>query len=335
MERFSSVSHDDSEGESHEMGDIGHRHKSELDSPLLQTQGLGEPSSKTPITWIDAAPVLLTLAAFAVAVVVIWNPYAAVQLRQTNQLVVVGLALSVMNLGVQRQVQLAAIFAEFQYGQFKLTNFDALLRKSILSQRLDKTPRLILLVLIVVPLSLSAAYKKFSGGHSTRSVSLGKSSNWGFTSRPGWPWSGNGLSGAVDAYVPFWNDVGIDRTYGYNMLVASNTTAALLDTPEWDLIYAEQSGLRPGEYVTLNTTVNATVTEFAEIRPSDRVNPAYWGDLWTKRGFINTTIDMSFNFMSQLSVSMGQTCDMSAHIVLGAPYIEFYRNISVHMGQYQ
>ena len=313
-------SRDGSEGENHEMVNMGDRRNPEIDlnrshscSPLLQMQGLGEPSSKTPITWIDAASVLLTLAAFAIAVVVIWNQYAAVQLGQINQLVVVGFALSVMNLGVQRQVQLAAIFAELQYGRSKLTNFDGLLRKSILSQRLDTTPRLILLVLIVVPLSLSAAYKQFSGGHSTRTASFGRPSNWGFISRPGWPWTGNGLSGAVDAYVPFWNDVGIERTYGYNMLVASNTTAALLDTPEQDLIYAEQSGLRRGEYVTLNTTVNATVAQFTEIRPSDRVNPAYWESLWTKRGFINTTTDMSFDFLSQLSVRIGPTYDMSAY----------------------
>lgn len=247
------------------------------------------------------------------------SQYVAVQLGQSNQLVVLGFALSVMNLGVQRQVQVVAIFAELQYGDSKLTNFDALLRKSILSPRLDITPRLVLLVLVVLPVSLSAAYKKFSGGLSTRTASFGKPSGWGFVSRPGWPGSGNGLSGAVDAYVPFWNDVGMERTYGYNMLVASSTTAALLETPEWEIIYAEQSGLRPGEYVTLSTTVNATVTHLTEIQPSDRVNPAYWEDLRTTRGFIDNTIDMNFNLKSQLLVSIAQTCDMPTHVLLGAP----------------
>ncbi|KAL9603868.1 MAG: hypothetical protein Q9179_002055 [Wetmoreana sp. 5 TL-2023] len=241
------------------------------------------------------------MAAFTVAVAVIWNQAAATSLGETNQLVVVGLALSIMNLSTQRQVLLAAIAVEAWYGHSKLTHFDAVLRKALLTRCLSLLPRLFLLVLVILPLGLGAAYKKFSGGQSMTSVGC-RDSHWGIISRPGWPWSGNGLSGAVDAYVPFWNNVGISRTYGYNMFVASNTTAALLDTPDWDTIRSEQDGLRLGQYVILNTTVNATVAEHKEIEPEDRIDARFWKDL-EGRGFTNNTIDMSFALFSGLYVS--------------------------------
>ena len=322
------VNRDGSVDEENEMADFGQDHNAmeSLDRgrsprPLLPMQSLGEPSSKPPVTLLDVATIALALVAFAIAVAVIWIQEAAVFLGQTNQLVVVGFALSVMNLAAQRQIQLAAIVAEVQYGYSKLANLDALLRQSLLSRRLSLVPRLALLVLIALPLSLSAAYKKFSGGFSTSHATF-NSSQWGFVSRPGWPWSGNGLSGAIDAYVPFWNEVDIGRTYGYNLFVASNTTAALLDTPEWGTIYGERSRLRPRGYVILNTTVNATVAEHTEIQPSDREDPGYWESL-RGRGFRNTTIDMSFQFYSGIFVSLPQRSAMSAHILSGTSFVKF------------
>ncbi|KAL8735907.1 MAG: hypothetical protein Q9181_002614 [Wetmoreana brouardii] len=271
--------------EAHEMADLNPDHI------LGPPEGLGVPSSKAPISWLDVAAIALALAAFTVAIAVVWYQAAATSLGQTNQLVVVGFALSIMNLSAQRQVLLAAIHVEAWYGHSKLTHFDALLRKGLLTKRLSLLPRLVLL-------GLSAAYKKFSGGQSMISVGC-RDSHWGIISRPGWPWSGNGLSGAVDAYVPFWNHVGISRTYGYNMFVESNTTAALLDTPDLDTIQSEQNSLDLGQYILLHTTVNATVAEHKEMEPEDRIDAQFWKDL-EGRGFINRTIDMIFGFFSGL-----------------------------------
>ena len=56
--------------ENHEMADLRYDHDSEIDlnrsqspMPLLPMQRLGEPSSKTLLTSIDAATILCTLAA--------------------------------------------------------------------------------------------------------------------------------------------------------------------------------------------------------------------------------------------------------------------------------
>ena len=74
--------------QNHEIADLEFDHDSEIDldrshspMPLLPMQSLGEPSSKTPLTSIDAATILCTRAAFAISVVVILNHYVAVQLR--------------------------------------------------------------------------------------------------------------------------------------------------------------------------------------------------------------------------------------------------------------
>ena len=288
--------------EDHEMTKMPQDDTPDPDSYHLLPSSIGDPSAKVLISWLDCDSILVAVLALTVAIAVVWNHSAANHLGQTNQLVVVGFALTVMSLCAQRQILLAAVSVEAWRGSSTLANYDALLKKSVFSQELSVVPRFVLLILIVLPLALSVVYKKFSGGSSTVSESFGNS-KWGYISRPGWPWSGNGISGAVDAYVPFWNDVGMNRTYGYNLYVASNTTAAILDTPQSDDTQSIRASLRLGEFVIINTATNATVAEYNEIPTSERGDSLFWGALGEK-GFINHTIPMDFGLFSQITVSL-------------------------------
>ena len=130
-------------------------------------------------------------------------------------------------------------------------------------------------------------------------------SSWGFVASPGWPSSGNGLSLATNAYVPFWQDPGVNRTYGYNMYVVSNTTAVILDTPFPDLIVPLQAQLRLGEYVFLSATVNATVSENINLSPSQQDDANFWESI---HDWPFTSIDMNFDLYSGLKVRISCDC---------------------------
>ena len=287
--------------ENHELTETSRGH---TPSPYPDTSpplSLGNPSAKVLISWLDYSAILVALSALAVAIAVIWDHFAATHLGQTNQLVIVGFALTVMGLCAQRQILLAAVYIEAWRGPSSPVNYDALLKKSVLSRGLSIIPRLVLSILVVLPLALSVVYKKFSGCSSTISDNFG-TSDWGYIGRPGWPWSGNGISGAVDAYVPFWDDIAVNKTYGYNLYVASNTTAAMLDTPRSDDTQFIRDNLRLGEFVIINTTVNATVAEHNEIPTSQREDDSFWKALKT-RNFTDRKIDMSYGLFSQITVS--------------------------------
>ena len=70
---------------------------------------------------------------------------------------------------------------------------------------------------------------------------------FGMFSAPSWTITGVGISDAVNAYTPFWINPALNKTYGYNLLAASNTTAALLDTPDPVVIQQFQNSLRLGD----------------------------------------------------------------------------------------
>ncbi|KAL9003952.1 MAG: hypothetical protein Q9188_003201 [Gyalolechia gomerana] len=241
------------------------------------TQAVGEPSSKTVESWPDFGAIVIVTLALIVAIVVVWNQATAITLGQTNQLIIVGAAPTVMSLCAQRQILLAAIAIEVRFGQSKLTSFDALLRNSLLSPRIGMFARHVLLVLIILPLSLSVAYKRLSGGFSTKFAYLGDS-----------------IGGLLVAQA--------SHRVATDYKVASNTTAALPDTPEWETIWNLSHTLRLGQSVTFNTTVDATVAEYKEIQASERDDPRFWADL-EARGFVNKTIDMGYNLCSQITAT--------------------------------
>lgn len=221
---------------------------------------LGIPKKKSIISWRDIGVLVLCLACFTAAVVSVFLRSVTVSLGQVNQLIVLGFLLSLMSLCSERQVLFAALLYEARAGQSTLQNFDALLRKDLFASQVNVIIRIILL-LIAVPLALSVGYKNFVGGISFIDVQ-GLGGKFGVDPPPDYQDFSIGYTILANFYYPFWRDPQFLRTYGFNLLVESNTTSAALDGPTPQYISAVRSTLTSGQSVQVTTRVNATVPEY-------------------------------------------------------------------------
>ena len=95
---------------------------------LLAHGAVGVPSRIQRLSWMDVAAVAAVLIACILAVVAVLGKATAMSLGQTNQLVILGLVLSIMGFSTQRQVQKLTLLYEVRLGASTLQNFDAILR---------------------------------------------------------------------------------------------------------------------------------------------------------------------------------------------------------------
>ncbi|KAL8660582.1 MAG: hypothetical protein Q9202_006391 [Teloschistes flavicans] len=207
--------------------------------------------------------------------VVVWEKATAIFLGQTNQLVLLGLTLSIMALCTQRQVGKLNLLYEAYCGASTLQNFDAILRNDYFAADMSWRPRFILWILLLLPLVFGAAYKKFSGG-STDLVIHGPDVAFGTTAAPGYQLIGNGLSLLPTVYLPFWMKPATNRTYGFNLYIPNDSTAAILDAPLPTNLTSLQTSLLNDQSMTITAKVDATVTENVDPSGSERNNVNYW-----------------------------------------------------------
>ncbi|KAI4198790.1 MAG: hypothetical protein LQ350_005031 [Teloschistes chrysophthalmus] len=242
---------------------------------LLPREAVGIPCRTQRLSWVDIAAVVIVFYAATVAIAVVWEKAIAMLLGQTNQLVLLGLTMSIMALCTQRQVQKLTLLYEARFGASTLQNFDAILRTNYFATDMSWRPRFILWILLLLPLALGAAYKKFSGG-STDLVIHGPDAAFGITAAPGNQLIGNGLSLLSAVYLPFWMNPAINRTYGFNLYIPNNSTAAILDAPLPADLTSLQTSLQNDQSMTITTNVNATVTENINPSTSERNDVNYW-----------------------------------------------------------
>ncbi|KAL8773554.1 MAG: hypothetical protein Q9209_001659 [Squamulea sp. 1 TL-2023] len=145
-------------------------------------------------------------------------------------------------------------------GASTLQNLDAILQRNLFASMMSWQPRLVIWFVFLLPLGLGASYKKFSGGSTDRIIQASEM-KYGVTAAPGYQLIGNGLSLLVTVYFPFWLDPAVGRTYGFNLFVADNNTAAIFDAPLPSDLTDIQSLLDVGQSVLITAPVNVTVTE--------------------------------------------------------------------------
>ncbi|KAI4265950.1 MAG: hypothetical protein L6R38_009062 [Xanthoria sp. 2 TBL-2021] len=263
-------------------------------------------------------------------IVAVRHKATAVLLGQTNQLVVVGLVLSIMAFITQQQVQKVILLYEARYGASTLQNFDGILQRKYFDLNMTWQPRLVLWFLFILPLGLGASYKQFSGG-STKLILQASDMHFGATAAPGYQLIGNGLSLLVTAYLPFWLNPAVRRTYGFNLLIADNATAAILDAPFPSFLTDIQESLKVGQSVLMSAQVNATVTQNLNPSTSERDSPEYWQEtqdsystpnsskqilpghvgmgMWTGQ---NSRYNWSLTYLSRWDQTEGQTFESQA-----------------------
>ena len=296
------------------------------------SEGLGVPDHIHRFSWIDLGATAVVLLAFMIASITVLHKTTAVSLGQTNQLIVLGLALSIMGYCTQRQVQRLSLYYIARIGhKSTIQNFEAILCTDYFSQAASLQPRLVLLFLFALPLGLSASYKKFIGGSTSIGIPS-TNATFGSTAAPGYQLIGNGLSLLVSVYLPFWIKPSLDRTYGFNLYIADNRTAAILDAPLPSDLLRLQASLEGHESINITAKVNATVTESIDVSPSERYDyDGYWHgkqslfnqsglfpdnltnethqNIWAGTDFNNVTLNYNYTeiFLSLWNDTKGQT----------------------------
>ena len=287
------------------------------------SQCLGVPCHIRRFPWIDLGATAVVLLAFIVASTAVLHKPTAVSLGETNQLITLGLMLSIMGYCTQTQLQKLSLYHEARTSRPTLQNFEAILCTKYFSQATSLQPRLVLLFLFVLPLGLSVSYKKFIGGFTTIGVQS-TDATFGLTAAPGYQLIGNGLSLLVEVYLPFWIKSSLGRTYGFNLYIADNRTAAILDAPLPKDLLRLQASLNGHESINITAKVNATVTQSIDISPSDRYNyDGYW---YAKESLFNQSGLIPDNVTNETHQNIWAGTNMN-QVTLNYDYTEIFLSL--------
>ena len=229
---------------------------------------IGRPTKKPLLSVRDVGIIAVAHASCAVSLAAVWSPWIAVRLGQNTQLQTLSFTIAIMFRSMSTQCRFVLPLIEARFGNSVLQSFDALLRNDLFAVRLGLPLRAILVALLLLQITLPLLDKEFSFGTSATPVSP-PSMDFGMYAAPGLAPTGNGLALAVNAYLPFWNEQRIDATYGYHLYIKDNTSAALLDTPDPNVIAELQRNLSIGQSFRLSANVNGTVSEKLLISDTD------------------------------------------------------------------
>lgn len=214
-----------------------HREPSPEIKPI---HSVGKPTPKPCLDFGDVFA-LITCGLCLAAAIIVLAPTTIIpfKLGTTNQLIVIGFLVAIMNVCPRRVVGFVFLLIEARFGASRLQSYDALLRCSPVMPQTSTYWRTIVATLIVIPFVLAAKCKRFVGGVST-SAATENSLSFGMTP-PGL--SGVGvirLSLMANATLPSIDATGTNttidyslcpQTYGHNTIRMSDSAAAALDLP--------------------------------------------------------------------------------------------------------
>ncbi len=257
--------------------------------------GLGKPVAKKRVHAVSILAACISFICLASGITAVENTRVSWRLGQgTNQLIVLGFLLSIMNLCLGNVSTTLFLLIEARHGKSTLQNYDGLLRTKIFASRLSYSWTLVLAAMMALPVGLSVAYKRFAGGMSSIAVDpadyVANNSYYGMFSPAGLQNIGysTGISLFDNATLDFSMSSAPPsstapepelpqgrKTYGYNVLLLSNESSAVLDLPQPDYITRVQSMLALGESCTMRAPVFATV---ATLNHSKQENLSQWNE---------------------------------------------------------
>ncbi|KAL8710647.1 MAG: hypothetical protein Q9220_004871 [cf. Caloplaca sp. 1 TL-2023] len=252
------------------------------------TTPLGVPSQKQRVHKLHVLTAVVALISMASAILAVASETVSWYLGQNNhQLIVLGFLLGIMNLCLGSFTPTFFLLIEAKYGSSTLQNYNGLLRNQIFSDRLNFIWRIVIALLTALPLGLSVAYKVFTGGYSGMEVNSAtythNDTKYGMFAPPGLQLLGEktGVSVFSNATLPFAVDSSLEDsppdpqfsleidTFGYNVLILNNESAAILDIPQPSYLSAIQALLKGGEYWIIEATVFGTVASFNHSKTED------------------------------------------------------------------
>jgi len=251
---------------------------------------IGRPCRRRKFEILDTAAVLSSLLCLILGIMVVL-PALTISWRMgfKAQIITVGFLLGVMNICAERVVPACFLALEARYGKSRLQNYNAILAKKFLSPHIGIPWRVTMILFLALPLALSVGYKQFLGGSSTASLNaLSGLYGVSFPSIGDWTPMNDPIYLQVSSNAAFYtasaNDTPILNgsshypiAYGYNVLLLSEDSAALLDLPTNEYLKTMRSKFNDGETWQLSASVNAYVAarnnSAAEAVRSD---DAYW-----------------------------------------------------------
>lgn len=286
--------------------------------PLKKSNGtaIGKPRAKPYLDSIDLLAVLASIASLIISICAITPDWSlSWRLGFEGQIIVIGFLLSIMNLCMRRVTPTLFLILEARWGDSRLQNYEALLRISVTLSHTRLIWRATLLFLLLLPLGLSVAYKRFSGGHSTVSFTGKYPGYYGLTSPPMGDYHvihNYSPYLAINATVPFVEASSYDnitlplspKAYGFNTLFIDNTSTALLDIPVPEYVSSIQQNLTNQESWNLSASVNATVATYNSSFHVDQGNKTFWDQLFGEAEFLS-----SYRLFQPESTNLGMIVD--------------------------
>ncbi len=252
---------------------------------------LGKPRKKSDVDKIDIVAVIVSLTCLIISVCVVTSRLdLAWRLGFEDQIVIIGFLLSIMNLCLRKGISLWFLIFEERWGGSTLQNYDAILRNTALLSQTSFLWRGTILTLIILPLALSVAYKRFTGGESSTNVYSDFPGNYGIASAP--LTANNVLNNSIyqmmTATAPFMIASASDLVspaefpiaYGYNALLLDHSSAAMLDMPMPSYVSSIQQNLTKNEFWSLSAPVNGTLARYNPSTEIYRNDSAFWQTLF-------------------------------------------------------
>lgn len=269
-----------------------------LDSGLSTVRGdvtLGRPARRRTAKLLDILAVATSLSCLIMGVVVV-HPKLAVSwyLGFQWQIIVVGFLIGVMNLCADMIVPSCLVAIEARYGKSRLQNFEALLMNKFLATHIAFHWRVAIVLFLTLPLALSVGYKQFLGGIGTAEidavtikaldghygVAFPKIGDWKPINDPIYlQMASNAAFNTASAEDNVAPNVTEQRPipYGFNVLLLSNDSAAILDLPTNNYLSKMRAQYKDGESWQVSTTVDAyVVTRNETMAAQFRQNDSYW-----------------------------------------------------------
>lgn len=249
----------------------------------------GRPARKRNFGILDSIAVFVSLLCLVLGVIVI-SPSLTLswQMGYQNQIIVIGFLISVMNICAERVVPSCFLALEAR-GKSRLQNYNAILTNKFLSSHISWYWRVLMILFLALPLALSVGYKKFLGGESTTGlkpfsglygISYPIIGDWTPINDPIYlQVSSNAAYQTASANdTPILNGSNhYPLVYGYNVLLLSGDSAALLDLPTNEYLQDIRSRFNDGETWQVSASVNAYVaTRNASAAEPLRNDDDYW-----------------------------------------------------------
>lgn len=233
------------------------------------------------------------LASFVVAVLAVANLLLSWKLDLKNQLIVIGIMLRIMTECLQFFIMLAFLLFEYRCGGSCLQNYEAILKNNYLVSRSSMKTRITIILLIALPLVLSAVYKLFIDEESSWKIRSECRNQVCLQYEIAYPFlkSYSGFNNSIylftNAYADFQrivsSDIGVlpdlslqNVPFGYNLFILNIISAAALDVPMPDYISSHQSRLVEQKQLRIISNVNAFVATYNTSLETFRENDIFW-----------------------------------------------------------